>query len=114
MFPLPNFVDPNVATRYNWNYYSAASEPYDRRTETARIDWSPRANWQLFFSGSNNADTQNEPYTGGTTGCCPTGSVNFLWVTPFTYTQPGRLATLHSVNTISPTLFNEASFAVEL
>jgi hypothetical protein len=111
MFPLPNFVDPSVATRYNWNYYSAASEPYDRRTETARVDWSPRANWQLFFSGSNNADHQNEPYTGGTTGCCPTGSVNFLWVTPFTYTQPGRLATLHSVNTLSPTLFNEASFA---
>ena len=27
-------------------------------------------------------------------------------------TQPGRLATLHSTNTISPTLFNEASFAV--
>jgi hypothetical protein len=53
-----------------------------------RVDWSPRANWQLYFSGSNNADHQNEPYTGGTTGCCPTGSVNFLWVTPFTHTQP--------------------------
>lgn len=110
MFPMPNFVDPNLATRYNWNYYSAASEPYNRRTETARVDWSPRANWQIFFSGSNNADHQNEPYTGGTTGCCPTGSVNFLWTTPFTFNQPGRLGTLHFVNTISPTLFNEATF----
>ena len=72
MFPMPNFVDPNLATRYNWNYYSAASEPYNRRTETARVDWSPRANWQIFFSGSNNADHQNEPYTRRHTGCCPT------------------------------------------
>ena len=24
MFPLPNFVDPSLATRYNWNYYVAA------------------------------------------------------------------------------------------
>ena len=39
MFPLPNFVDPNLATRYNWNYYVAASEPYNRRTETARVDY---------------------------------------------------------------------------
>ena len=41
MFPLPNFVDPNLATRYNWNYYVAASEPYNRRTDTARIDYAP-------------------------------------------------------------------------
>ena len=66
MFPLPNFVDPNLATRYNWNYYVAASEPYNRRTETARIDYSPKQNWQLYFSLSNNADHQNVPYSGGT------------------------------------------------
>ena len=105
MFPLPNFVDPNLAPRYNWNYYVAASEPYNRRTETARIDYSPRQNWQLYLSLSNNADHQEVPYGGAA------GSMNFV-MSPITYLQPGRLGTLHSTNTISPTLFNEASFAV--
>jgi hypothetical protein len=110
MFPLPNFVDPNLATRYNWNYYVAASEPYNRRTETARIDYSPKQNWQLYLSLSNNADHQNVPYSGGTAGWVA-GSLNFV-MSPITYTQPGRLGTLHSTNAISPTLFNETSFAV--
>jgi hypothetical protein len=110
MFPLPNYVDPTLATRYNWNYYVADSEPYNRRTETARIDYAPRQNWQLYLSLSNNADHQNVPYSGGNSGWVA-GSSNFV-MSPITYTQPGRLATLHSTNTISPTLFNEASFAV--
>ncbi len=38
------------------------------------------------------------------------GSLNFP-ITPIVFTQPGRLGTLHSTNTISPTMFNEASFA---
>jgi hypothetical protein len=100
MFPSPNFVDPNLATRYNWNYYVAASAPYNRRVDTLRIDYSPRQNWQLFLSLSNAADSQNEPYTSPT---------NFV-MTPLTFKQPGRLAVLHSTNTISPTLFNEATF----
>lgn len=110
MFPLPNFVDPNLATRYNWNYYVAASEPYNRRTETARVDYAPKQNWQLYVSLSNNADNQNVPYSGGTAGWVA-GSLNFV-MSPMKFTQPGRLATVHSTNTISPTLFNEASFAV--
>ncbi len=110
IFPLPNFVDPNLANRYNWNYYVAASEPYNRRTETARVDYAPKPNWQLYLSLSNNADHQNVPYSGGTAGWVA-GSANFV-MSPIAYSQPGRLATLHSTNTISPTLFNEASFAV--
>jgi hypothetical protein len=110
MFPLPNFVDPLLANRYNWNYYVAASEPYNRRTETARLDYAPRQNWQLYLSLSNNADHQNVPYSGGTAGWVA-GSANIV-ISPIKYSQPGRLATLHSTNTISPTLFNEASFAV--
>lgn len=39
------------------------------------------------------------------------GSLNFL-MSPISYTQPGRLGTLHSTNAISATFFNEASFAV--
>ncbi len=107
IFPSPNFVDPNILTRYNWNYYVADSEPYNRRIETARIDWSPKDNWQIFFSGTNNADHQNVPYIGGNTGFVA-GSLNFV-LTPISYSQPGRLAALHSTNTLSPTLFNEAS-----
>jgi hypothetical protein len=110
LFPLPNFVDPSLATRYNWNYYVAASEPYNRRTETARVDYAPKQNWQVYLSLSNNADNQNVPYSGGSAGWVA-GSANFV-LSPIKYTQPGRLATLHSTNTISPTLFNEASFAV--
>jgi hypothetical protein len=110
MFPLPNFVDPNLATRYNWNYYVAASEPYNRRTETLRVDYSPKQNWQLYVSLSNNADSQNVPYSGGTVGWV-TGSMNFV-MSPITFNEPGRLATLHSTNTISPTLFNEAAYSI--
>jgi hypothetical protein len=110
MFPSPNFVDPNLAFRYNWNYYVAASEPYSRRTETARLDFAPRQNWQLYLSLSNNADHQNVPYSGGVAGWVA-GSLNFV-MSPIHFEQPGRLATLHSTNTITPTLFNEASFAV--
>jgi hypothetical protein len=110
MFPMPNFQDSNKATQYNWNYYVAASEPYNRRTETARIDYSPRDNWQLFFSASNNADHQNVAYSGGNAGWVA-GSLNFD-LSPIHFEQPGRLATLHSTNTITPTVFNEASVAV--
>ena len=106
MFPLPNFVDPNPATRYNWNYYTASSTPYDRRTDTLRVDWSPRDNWQLYFSGSNNADSHNMPYKGGTPSW-PAGSLNFPLATTAD-AHPGKQATVHSTNTLSPTMFNEA------
>jgi hypothetical protein len=110
IFPLPNFLDANLATRYNWNYYVAASEPYNRRTETLRIDYQPLDNWQLYVSASNNADKQNVPYSGGNAGWVA-GSLNFV-LSPIYYQQPGRLATVHSTNTISPTIFNEAFVAV--
>ena len=100
MFPLPNYVDPTLATRYNWNYYVADSEPYSRRTETARIDYAPRQNWQLYLSLSNNADHQNVPYSGGNSGWVA-GSSNFV-MSPIKYTQPGRLATLHSPTRFRP------------
>jgi hypothetical protein len=106
MFPLPNFTDPNLANRYNWNYYAAASETYDRRTETLRLDWSPRDNWQLYFSGSNNADHQNVPYAAGNSSWVA-GSMN-IPLTPIDDRFPGRLASIHSTNSITPSLFNEA------
>jgi len=110
MFPLPNYVDPVPANKYNWNYYVADSEPYNRRTETVRADYQPKQSWQLYLSMSNNADHQNVPYSGGTAGWVA-GSLNFV-LSPITYKQPGRLGTIHSTNVLSPTLFNEASFGV--
>ena len=110
MFPLPNFVDPNPATRAQWNYYAQLSEPYPRRTETARIDYQPTGSWQLFLSLSNNSDNQNVPYSGGNSGWVA-GSLNYPLV-PIHYEQPGQLATLHSINVITPTMSNEASIAV--
>jgi hypothetical protein len=109
MFPLPNFTDPTPANRYQWNYYANYSEPYPRRTETARVDWSPKDNWQLYLSLSNNSDSQAVPYAAGSAGWVA-GSLNFP-LSPISYQQPGRLATLHSTNAISPTIFNEASIA---
>jgi hypothetical protein len=110
MFPQANFKDLNPLTTYNWNYYVNAAEPYNRRTETVRVDYSPKQNWQLYASLSNNADHQNVPYSGGTAGWVA-GSLNFL-LTPITYGQPGRLGTVHSTIAISPTMFNDTSFAI--
>ncbi len=76
IFPQPNFVDSNPANRFNWNYYAASSAPYNRRTETARVDWSPKTNWQVYLSGSNNADHQDVAYNGGNAGWI-TGGMNF-------------------------------------
>jgi hypothetical protein len=106
IFPLPNYVDPNPTRVCNYNYYSNLTGAYPRRTETARVDYSPKDNWQLYVSVSNNADSQNTPYTTWVTG-----SLNFP-LTPIVFTQPGRLATIHSTNVVTPTLFNEVSFAV--
>src|SRR5579884_2460538 len=111
LFPLPNFTDPNPATRFQWNYYANSSEPYPRRTDTARVDFSPKDNWQLYVSLSNNADSQDVPYTqSGVPGSFVAGSVNFP-LAPISYQEPGRLITLHSTRALTPNLFNDASVA---
>ncbi|MBV9083145.1 MAG: TonB-dependent receptor [Acidobacteriaceae bacterium] len=106
MFPLPNFKDPNPAYTYNWNYFASEAGPAPRRTESARIDYSPRQNWQVYLTLGNNADRKQPPY-----GIWVDGKLNFP-LTPIIFQQPGRVATLHSINTISPSMFNEASVAV--
>jgi hypothetical protein len=110
LFPLPNYVDPNPTRVYQWNYYTSESGAYPRRTDILRVDYSPRANWQMSVRLSNNADQQHVPYNG----CCSgwvAGSLNYL-VTPIVYGQPGRGAIIRSTNTISPTVFNEFVFGV--
>jgi hypothetical protein len=103
LFPLPNFVDPLPSRRYQWNYISAPSSPYPRRTEIVRIDYSPRQNMQLYLRLSNNAD-ESHPTFGSTNWTA--GSVNFP-LTKTVYRSPGRGAVVHSTVTISPSMFNE-------
>jgi hypothetical protein len=108
MFPLPNFVDPQPSRRAQWNYISEATGAYPRRTEIARIDWSPRDNLQMYVRASNNADEQHPMYGNWTNG-----SVNFP-LTPIVFRQPGQGATVHTTSTVTPTIFNEAIFGVSI
>jgi hypothetical protein len=106
LFPLPNFVDPEPSRRNQWNYISALSGPYPRRTEIVRTDYSPKQNVQLYARLSNTQDEQHPPY-----GPWVTGSVNFP-LTPIVFRSPGRGATLYSSVSISPSVFSEFIFGV--
>lgn len=101
LFPLPNFVDPNPSRIHQWNYISQASIPYPRGSQTARVDYSPRANLAMYFRVSRNADEQITSYM----------SSNFPLV-PVMWHQPGRGAAMHTTATLSPTIFNEFVFGV--
>jgi hypothetical protein len=106
IFPLPNFVDPSPSRVYQWNYFSALSGNYPSRSESGRVDYAIKDNWQIYASVFNTADVQHTPYTTWVTG-----SLNFP-LTPIVFGQPGRGASLHSVNTITPSLFNEVTLGV--
>ena len=106
MFPLPNFVDPSPSRVFQWNYFSAVSGNYPSRAETGRVDYAPKDNWQVYMSVFNTSDEQHTPYTTWVTG-----SLNFP-LTPIVFGQPGRGASLHSVNTITPSVFNEVTVGV--
>lgn len=106
LFPLPNFVDPVASRRYQWNYISALSGAYPRRTEIVRIDFAAAKNMQIFARLSNNADEQHPPY-----GQWVNGSVNYP-LTPIVFGAPGRGATVNTTATITPTTFNEFIFGV--
>ncbi len=105
LFPMPNYTDPNTVNLYQWNYFVSKAAPYPRRTETARVDFSPKQNWQIYGSVSNNADKQNTLY-----GVWVDGSLNFP-LTPIVFQQPGKLWTMHSTNNIGATMFNDFSVA---
>jgi hypothetical protein len=106
LFPLPNFTDPNPSRLYQWNYVSALSDSYPRRTEIVRLDFSPHSRVQSYLRMSNTWDEQHAPY-----GSWVTGSVNFP-LTPIVFKRPGRGATLHTTTTLAPTLFSETIFGV--
>ena len=106
IFPLPNYVDPSPSRVFQWNYFSSLSGNYPSRAETGRVDYALKDNWQIYASVFNTADVQHTPYTTWVTG-----SLNFP-LTPIVFGQPGRGVSLHSVNTITPSLFNEVTFGV--
>ena len=107
LFPLPNFVDPDPSRRYQWNFISALSGPYPRRTEIIRTDYSPKQNVQIYARLSNNSDENHPTYSNSWVN----GNVNFP-LTPIIFREPGRGATVHSTVTLSPSLFNEFVFGV--
>jgi hypothetical protein len=110
MFPMPNYVDPNPANLYQYNFIAQISAPYPRHTEIIRGDYSPRTNLQMYVRLANNADLQTQPMRGGGTQWV-NGSVNFP-LDPILFARDGRGATAHFTDTVSSTMFNEFTFGV--
>ncbi len=106
LFPMPNFVDPNPSRRYQWNYISALSGPYPRRTEIARVDYNISQRWVAYLRVNHNIEQQEPPF-----GVWVNGNVNFP-LTSTVYRRPGRGATAYSTYSISPTMFSETIFGV--
>ncbi len=105
IFPTPNYVAPDKVNLYQYNYFVSEAAPYPRRTENARVDFSPRQNWQMSANVLHNSDKQDTLY-----GIWVDGSLNFP-ITPIVFQQPGKTASLTSTNTITPTMFNQATMA---
>lgn len=102
MLPMPNYVDPAPSRLYQWNYISASSSPHPRDNEVVRIDYSPRANVQVYGRYNRYWDQLSSYYNG---------SVNYPLV-PVTTRFPGRGATIHGTVTLSPSLFSESIFGM--
>lgn len=103
-FPTPNFVDPLASRRAQWNYIASKSGPYPRRTEIARVDYSPRQNIQFYVRLSHTSDERLPPY-----GLGVNGSVNYP-LTDIVFRYPGRGAAIHNTIAVSPTVVNEFTF----
>ena len=72
LFPLPNFVEPIVARRNQWNYISNLSGNFRRHSETARLDYAVKKNMQTYLRLSNSFEDQAPQY-----GLWVNGSINF-------------------------------------
>jgi hypothetical protein len=102
LFPKPNYLDPLPSRRYQWNYIEDLSGPHPRRTESFRVDYSPRTNLQLYGRYSTYHDSERPAY----------GSGSNFYFTPVVQLQPGWGGTFHAAVTLSPTFFNEFIFGV--
>jgi hypothetical protein len=104
--PLPNYVDPVPANKYQWNYYYNAVYPYPKHENIVRIDYNISPTMQLFYRFGNGTDSVN-----GYWGLNGSGSLNF----PFgqiNWQGPGWSHTAHLIKTFSPTLVNEFTWGL--
>jgi hypothetical protein len=106
-YPLPNFVDPDVAGRLNRNYKDAAQSPYPKRQEIWRTDLNITSSMRFYYRGVNNFDEQANYY-----GNWPSGSANYKLVeTKYGLPAYGHVGSL--TWTISPTFVSETTFGID-
>ena len=101
--PLPNFDDPNSATRLQRNYAMAASGQYPRRSETIRIDANPASRLHLYYRLLQEPESQDAPWGQWFTGSNFLLQYARLW-------RPGRHQVVSATYTINPTLVNEMTY----
>jgi hypothetical protein len=106
LFPLPNFVDPAVTRRNQWNYISNLSGDFVRHSEVARVDVALKKNMQTYLRLNNSFEDQAPPY-----GIWVNGSVNYP-LTNIVYQRPGRGINLFNTFTLSPSFFAETIFGI--
>jgi hypothetical protein len=106
-YPMPNFVDPDVAGRLNWNYKDSAQSPYPKRQEIWRTDINLSSKLRFYYRGVDNFDEQANYY-----GNWPSGSANFKLVqTKYGLPAYGHVGSL--TWTISPTFVSETTFGID-
>ena len=97
LLPLPNYTDPNPLNLYQWNYFVDAAAARPIHSTTARTDYSPRPNTQLYARYSKYTEDEATPYGSGSN-----------WdFAPAIQLQPGWSGTLHAAQTFSSSVFGE-------
>jgi Carboxypeptidase regulatory-like domain len=105
-FPLPNYVDPNPANVYQWNYRTNASNPYPKTQEIFHADYNISSSMRLSFRLANQKDCESADY-GLSQG--KSGSVDFD-LGLISYCVPGKGNVGHFTKIFSPTLISETVF----
>jgi hypothetical protein len=102
--PMPNYVDPDPAQRYNRNYREQYSGAYPKRQDMIRFDSSITDSLQMYYRFIKDKDEQTVPY-----GLWVNGNLNYN-PTPIVFGQPGKGHNFHLTKMFSPTLINEFIF----
>ena len=102
LLPLPNYTDPYPSNLYQWNYFVDASAARPIHSTTARADYSPHPNTQIYARYSKYTEDEAAPYGSGSN-----------WdFAPAIQLQPGWSGTVHATQTFSPTILGEFIFGV--
>jgi hypothetical protein len=98
-FPLPNYVDPDPALKFQRNYKAAGSGAHPRRSDLVRIDTYITSKLNGYFRWANDFDDMDSLFQGGAT-----------WVGAIQdHPNPGHGWVAHINYTFSPTFLNEFS-----